>query len=88
VKRTNKHHRRSRSKTGGIPFNDTIEGISNVSVVCYKKHCAFHLLFPDTSPEAIAQVLTETWIDPAYILVSVEKQDARKITKVLSQLTR
>ena len=87
IKRTNHHHRRSRLRTQGHPFNGNIEGVPNVIVVDHKKHCAFHCLFTDNHPVAIAKELTETWIDPAYILVAIPKEDARKVLKHLAQFT-
>jgi hypothetical protein len=87
VKRTNRHHRRSRSRTGGVPMDDWIEGIPNVILVDYKKHNSFHHLFQDTHPVSIARELNERWIDPAYVMLAVSKEDSRKILKHLSQLT-
>jgi len=81
IRRTNRHHRRSRSRTGGIPFNGDIEGTPNVIVVDYKKHQAFHLLFPSTCPQDIARVLNNIWIDPAHMFVAVPRSLARDIVK-------
>lgn len=73
LRRTNKHHRLSRSRTGGIPNNGTVNGIPNVIIVDYKRHQWFHNMFPDTNPHAIAETLNETWIDPTYKLICVKR---------------
>ncbi len=84
IRRTNRHHRRSRSRGGN---SQNICGVPNIIQVCEKRHQAFHLLFPDTHPEKVAQVLNETYIDPAFTLLVVTKEDVKKILKHLSQLT-
>lgn len=81
VRRTNKHHRKSRSRTGGVAFNGEIEGVPNVIVVDWKKHQAFHMLFPDTDPLAIARELNNIWIDPSAMMICVPKALAREIVK-------
>lgn len=78
-KRTNRHHRKSRSRHGD-------SSPRNISIVNEKDHCAFHCLFHDTHPVAIAKLLTDVWLDPDYILVAVPKDDARQVLKHLSQL--
>ncbi len=60
------HHRRPSSRGG---TNDE----SNISIVPVKVHVAFHGIFSNLSPEAIAQVLTERWIDPDYELIARKK---------------
>ena len=87
VKRTNLHHRLSRSRTLGKPFNGNIEGIPNVKQVDYNRHQSFHHLFQDTHPVSIAQELNANWVDPNYVMIAVPKEDARKLLKHLSQLT-
>lgn len=81
IKRTNKHHRKSRSRTGSIAFNGDIDGVPNVIVVDWKKHQAFHLLFPDTDPIMIARELNNIWIDPSSMMLSIPKNIAREIVK-------
>jgi hypothetical protein len=88
VKRTNKHHRKSRSRTGGIPFNGEIQGIPNVEMVDYKKHQSFHHLFQDTHPNAIAFELNRWWVDPEYVMVAVPRKEARSLLRHISQLTQ
>lgn len=73
VRRTNKHHRLSRSRTGGKPFDGNIKNIPNVIRVDYKKHQAFHQLFTDTHPMSIAKELNDIWLDPEWQLVAVKR---------------
>ena len=75
IKRTNRHHRLSRSRTNGIPYNGKIFGIDNVQVVDYKKHQSFHHLFQNTHPKAIADELNANWVDPNYVIIAVRKRD-------------
>lgn len=86
-RRTNKHHRLSRSRTNGQKFEGVIHGVPNVQMVDYKKHNAFHQLFTSTHPVDIAKELNAWWVDPNYLIVAVPKEDARKILRHLSQLT-
>lgn len=81
IKRTNIHHRRSRSRTGGKKYNGEILGIPNVIRVDYRKHQSFHHLFPDTHPQAIAEELNTVWIDPAYVMLAVPRNIARQIIR-------
>lgn len=73
IKRTNRHHRLSRSRTGGIPEDGLVKGIPNVIRVDYKKHQSFHHLFPDSHPHAIVHELNTIWIDPNYRLICVKR---------------
>lgn len=86
IKRTNKHHRLSRSRTGGVPYNGKIHGIDNVKVVDYKRHQSFHNLFPDTHPKSIVNELNENWVDPNFLIIAVTRDDARKVLRVLGQM--
>jgi len=74
IRRTNLHHRKSRSRTGGVKFNGEINGVPNVQLVDYKRHQAFHCLFQDTHPKAIARELNQYWCDPEYEIVAVFKR--------------
>ena len=87
VKRTNRHHRLSRSRTDGVGFNGKIFGVENVQVVDYKKHNAFHQLFVSTHPVEMARELNNYWCDPNYVMVAVPKDHARKLQKQLAQFT-
>ena len=86
IRRTNRHHRLSRSRSGGKPFDGDIFGIPNVQVVDYKRHQAFHCLFHDTHPVAIVNELNTNWVDPNYVVIAVPREDAKKLLKHLSQL--
>lgn len=86
VRRTNRHHRKSRSRTGGIPFDGDVEGIPNVKVVDYKRHQCFHCLFEDTHPVSIAHELNDKWCDPEYVMVAVPRRYSRSIIKHVSQM--
>jgi hypothetical protein len=66
----NRHHRRAKSQGGG---NGRIQGIPNVVKVEKKLHDAFHFLFPNPHPSAVADALNSVWIDPAYKLVVVPR---------------
>jgi hypothetical protein len=87
IKRTNRHHRLSRSRSRGIPINGDVSGIPNVQIVDYKKHQAFHHMFQDTHPIEIARELNANWVDPTYVMIAITREDARKVLKHLSQLT-
>lgn len=69
-----KHHRKPRCKGGG-------DNKENISLVPDNKHCAFHLLFDEGSPEKVADRCNKYWIDPAYELVAVPKEYAEGIRK-------
>jgi hypothetical protein len=84
-RRNNRHHRLSRSRTEGKPFDGKIHGIDNVKYVNYKQHQSFHNLFPDTHPQSIVNELNDKWVDPNFIIVAIAKKDARKILKTLKQ---
>lgn len=62
------HHRKPRSKGG-------TDHPSNISHVKRKFHEAYHLLFADKSPEEVAKMLTDTWIDPHWELLAVKKKE-------------
>lgn len=63
-----KHHRKPRCKGGG-------NAPSNISRVKMKAHEAYHLLFNEGDPHYIAKVLSETWIDPDYVMIAVKRSD-------------
>ncbi len=55
------HHRKPRSLGG--------ENIDrNMSHVSVSRHRAWHNLFKNMTPEQIAKVINDTWIDPDVIL--------------------
>ena len=65
------HHRKPKSKGG----DDTV---GNLSTVKRKFHEAYHLLFADKSPEEVASLLTDIWIDPAWKLTATLKKPPLK----------
>ncbi len=65
----NIHHRKCVSN-GGSNHRD------NLSLVCVKQHESFHRLFQNYTPEVIAEILNETWIDPSKKFVCVPKEYA------------
>lgn len=74
-RRIDRHHRRPKSRGGGSEN-------SNISLVPRYKHVAFHQLFNTESPEEIAltlqkilDTLNEVWIDPAYKLIAVKRDE-------------
>lgn len=59
-----RHHRRPISLQGS---NDE----SNISIVQQKLHDAWHILFSNHTPETIAAIINEKWLDPRYRFVCV-----------------
>ena len=66
-----KHHRRPRSTGGSNAYE-------NISWVTEKEHRAYHLLFRDGDPNAIARILSKKWIDPAWYLVACKRRNRKK----------
>lgn len=60
------HHRKPTSRNGS-------DDESNISIVPVKCHVAWHGLFSNLSPEAIAQVITERWIPNDYEMIARKK---------------
>lgn len=78
--RTNKHHRKSRAN-GGTDHPD------NLVVVPQRLHNFYHAFFSEgTHPPEMAVKLNR-WIDPAYVMIAIPRHQARKILKILGQLT-
>lgn len=72
-----KHHKRPRSRKGtSVP--------ENISYVPRKLHDAYHLLFSNNSPQRIAEILNEHWIDSEVKLVVVPKELLDKVIHLLS----
>ncbi len=65
------HHRRPRSTGGG-------SNTENISWVTEKEHRAYHLLFENKDPNAIATILSKKWIDPAWYLVACKRKSRKK----------
>jgi len=60
------HHRKCVSRGG-------TDSECNISIVPVKFHVAYHLIANNLSPEALAKVLTERWIDPEYEMIARKK---------------
>jgi hypothetical protein len=80
VKRTNRHHRRSRARGGD-------NSSENISIVNEKQHQSFHNVFSSTEPQYICDQLNNIWGDPAYHFFVVKKETVKQISKLLKQLT-
>lgn len=66
-KERDRHHRKPRS-IGGTNDHE------NISIVPRNKHEAWHLLFANCTPDQIAEIISQFWLDPAYCLVAVPKR--------------
>jgi hypothetical protein len=66
LKHTDLHHRKPRSR-GGTDY------IENISRVPRKKHVAWHRLFTNMSPQEIAHIISDVWLDPDFYLVAVPR---------------
>ena len=62
-----KHHRLPRSRGGD-------NSVLNISIVEQKLHRAWHLLVGNMNAEEVANMLTDTWIDPDYCLVAIPRK--------------
>lgn len=80
VKRTNRHHRLSRARSGD-------NSPENISIVNEKQHQSFHNVFQNTEPQAICDDLNNIWGDPAFHFFCVEKTAMKQISKLIKQLT-
>ncbi len=63
-----KHHRRPKSR-GGTGHE------RNISLVDKELHSCWHKLFDNYSPETIAAIISELWLDPDWELVAVRKDE-------------
>lgn len=59
-----RHHRKCKSNGGS-------RSKSNISKVTPTLHRSFHHLFANADTHKIAEILNETWIDPAFKLIVV-----------------
>ena len=60
------HHRKPRSRGG----TDESFNLSEVSVI---KHRAFHTLFSNESPQEIARILNNDWLDTGWKFIVVRR---------------
>jgi hypothetical protein len=79
IKRTNKHHKKSRARGG---TNDP----TNLVLVPTKTHRFYHAFFAEgTYPPDMARKLN-VWIDPDWVMLALPIEDIKKIQKYLTQL--
>lgn len=71
IRRTNRHHRRSRARGGDTSPRNLVE-------VDERHHQAFHLLFPNTHPQEVARILNEIWLDPDWQMTAVRKEPTKQ----------
>ena len=62
------HHRKCRCVGGS-------NAPQNISMVPKKKHEAWHTLFGSLSPYQVAKIISETWVDPSFIMVAVKRDE-------------
>lgn len=65
---SSRHHRRPRSRGGS-------DEKRNISLVKQKSHAAWHTLFGNQEPEAIAETINSVWLDPDWELVAVRRSN-------------
>lgn len=71
-----KHERRARGLHRHHRKPSSIGGSNkdfNISLVCRDKHEAWHRLFRNHTPETIAKIINDTWLDSDYSFVVVKK---------------
>lgn len=61
------HHRKPKSLGGS-------DEPSNLVRVTKEKHQAWHLLFANSTPDEIARIVNEIWLDPDYEFVVYSKR--------------
>lgn len=61
-----KHHRLPKSKGGD-------SSASNMSIVFVEEHRAWHRLFGNKSPQEIARIISERWIESKYYMIVVPR---------------
>ena len=59
-----KHHRKPKHLGGK-------RNPVNISIIPWEKHCAWHVLFRDMTPEEIFKEINTRFIDPEYELVLI-----------------
>ena len=62
-----RHHRKPRSRGG---TNEE----RNITLVKPEDHQAYHKLFGNKLPQEMANMLSDTWIDPDYYLVAIKEK--------------
>ena len=68
------HHRLPRSRGGdGV----TPSGRDNISIVKESEHRAYHHLFENGTPDEVAKILTDRWIDPDWEIIARPRKRRR-----------
>lgn len=66
-----KHHRLPRSRGGD-------NSKRNIVMVPQKLHRAWHTLVGNMTAPEVAELLSNVWIDPDYILIAMKRDDLEK----------
>lgn len=61
-----RHHRKPRSLNGG-------DEPRNISMVSEKEHQAWHCIAVNYTPEKIAQIISDVWLDPDWKMIAVRR---------------
>ena len=61
-----RHHRKCRSN-GGTSDRE------NISIVRVELHKAWHRLFANATPEEVAKIISDVWIDPSFEMIAVRR---------------
>lgn len=69
TKHGDRHHRKPKSRGGG-------NNEENISIVPPKKHQAWHRLFQNLSPQEIAAIINDCWLDPDFYFVTIPRRKA------------
>lgn len=67
MKHSSIHHRKPRSLNGA----STPE---NLSIVEESEHRAWHTLFQNYTPQKIAKIINQKWLDPEYEFIVVRRR--------------
>lgn len=65
-KQMSRYHRKTKSRNG-------TDANYNISIVPKTWHEAYHTLFGDFTPQEVARLLNEVWIDPGWKMVVVSR---------------
>lgn len=77
MKQLTTHHRKPRSIGGKSEPRNIVRIPGN-------KHAAWHLLFANFTPEEIARLITETYLDPDYEFIAIRKEELCERSRQLS----
>jgi hypothetical protein len=66
-----RHHRKPRSRGG-------VSSKKNISYVPENLHTAWHTLFSNHTPETIASIINEKWIDPNFVFICLPRKKEYK----------